>query len=138
MYFLRKYTPLSTREQSDASHEIKPNDSGTITLHPHTGNPVDYDKDSILYVKSEGNYCRIRYDQEGSIRTELLRISLIEIENLTFGTSIQRCHRSYLVNTEKIQRVAGNAQGYKLTLFQCKDRVPVSRKYTPVLKKFKD
>ena len=38
-----------------------------------------------------------------------------------------RCHRTYLVNLDRVGHVSGNAQGYKLHLEGIDNLVPVSR-----------
>jgi DNA-binding LytR/AlgR family response regulator len=44
-----------------------------------------------------------------------------------------RCHRSYVVSRAAIERVSGNAQGYKLHLAAGQVVVPVARKYNDLL-----
>jgi DNA-binding LytR/AlgR family response regulator len=45
-----------------------------------------------------------------------------------------RCHRTYIVNTDKIYSVTGNAQGYRLSLHDTQEEIPVSRTYLHVIK----
>ena len=42
---------------------------------------------------------------------------------------IVRCHRSYIVNLDRVERVTGNAQGYKLHLLGGQFQVPVARRF---------
>lgn len=51
------------------------------------------------------------------------------VEEQISSKKILRCHRSYIVNLEKIESLKGNAQGYKLKIFDSNYIVPVSRKY---------
>ncbi len=63
--------------------------------------------------------------------TEVKRISLIQFENqLSAYPNIFRCHRAYLVNMFKIEKVTGNSQGYLLSFRESDLKVPVSRKQT--------
>jgi hypothetical protein len=55
--------------------------------------------------------------------------SLGRIESQITASHIRRCHRSYMVNLQKVYRVSGNAQGYKLHLWQVAEPLPVSRGY---------
>jgi DNA-binding LytR/AlgR family response regulator len=43
------------------------------------------------------------------------------------GECALRCHRSYLVSPAAVATISGNAQGYRLTLLDIADEVPVSR-----------
>jgi len=38
-----------------------------------------------------------------------------------------RCHRTFMVNFDKIEKVSGNAQGYRLHLVDVGETIPVSR-----------
>ena len=57
----------------------------------------------------------------------MLRVNLKNIENQLADTSLIRCHRSYIVNVNAIRHVAGNTNGYKLTVRDTDFEVPVSR-----------
>jgi DNA-binding LytR/AlgR family response regulator len=38
-----------------------------------------------------------------------------------------RCHRAYIVNLDRVTNIGGNAQGYRLSLSNNPEVVPVSR-----------
>ncbi len=38
-----------------------------------------------------------------------------------------RCHKSYIVNLNKVNRISGNAKGYKLQIDELDFLIPVSR-----------
>ncbi|MBS7252490.1 LytR/AlgR family response regulator transcription factor [Flavobacterium branchiicola] len=87
------------------------------------------DTDSLLFVKAEGNYIVLTKMINGKIETELKRISLTQFENQISACSyFFRCHRAYLVNMFKVQKVTGNSQGYLLSFENTTEKVPVSRK----------
>ena len=90
----------------------------------------------ILYIEAQQNYVVIAYKSDHEVKKEMLRNTLSNIADALVNTSVIRCHRSYLVNQNRIERINGNAQGLKLFLTDLKDTaVPVSRKYIPVFKK---
>ena len=89
----------------------------------------------ILCVEAQQNYVVIIYESENEIKREMLRNTLSNIALALAGTSIIRCHRSYLVNQNRIDKISGNAQGLKLFLTDLADMVvPVSRKYISVFR----
>jgi DNA-binding LytR/AlgR family response regulator len=47
---------------------------------------------------------------------------------------IMRCHRSYLVNVNHIDRVEGNSQGYRIYFETIDFAVPVSKNYVNKLR----
>ena len=85
---------------------------------------------NFLYIKSADNYIDVYYKEGNSIKHNLLRNTLNEIEKKFEGNkNIQRCHMSYIVNIGVIDSVLGNASGYKLKLKNTEVLIPVSKKY---------
>ncbi len=81
--------------------------------------------EDFLFAKAEGNYLEF-YFSGG--QKELKRLTMKELEfQLQEFPWILKTHRSYLVNTRKISKVAGNAQGYQLSLLDSPQLAPVSR-----------
>ncbi|MEL7340404.1 MAG: LytTR family DNA-binding domain-containing protein, partial [Bacteroidota bacterium] len=92
--------------------------------------PVDLDQ--LLLIEAQQNYVRLFLLTEHGLQKEMLRNSLSRVESVLTDSPIKRSHRSYLVHTQKIRAVSGNAQGLKLKLEGLEDlEVPVSRKYIP-------
>lgn len=88
--------------------------------------------EQILFIEAQQNYVRLYLLQDGGLQKELIRNSLARIEAILQDSPIKRSHRSYLVNTQKVAAVSGNAQGLKLKMQEIEDfEVPVSRKYIP-------
>ena len=60
-------------------------------------------KENLLYLESAENYVNICYLNKGKVSKYLLRDTLKKIEEDFSGTEIIRCHRSYMVNFEKVK-----------------------------------
>jgi len=89
----------------------------------------------ILFIKAADNYVEVFYRLDDQTRCELIRTTLKKCDELLSDyPSFFRCHKSYLVNLEKVSHVSGNAQGYKLHLGDTEERVPVSRAYNEIIK----
>lgn len=89
------------------------------------------DIENLLFVKADGNYIELTRSKDSGIITEVKRISLTQFENqLSAYPNLFRCHRAYLVNMFKIEKVTGNSQGYILLFRETDLKVPVSRKQT--------
>lgn len=56
----------------------------------------------IAFVKSENNYCNFILNNKDSY---LLRITLNEVDDLLKHYKFIRCHRQYIINQEKIEKV---------------------------------
>ncbi len=87
----------------------------------------------LLFIESSDNYCTVVYQQGNKVSKPLLRSSLSRLAGQINQPHIVRCHRSYLVNLDRVERVTGNAQGYKLHLSDGNFMVPVSRQYNDTL-----
>ena len=86
------------------------------------------DSSQLVFAKSEGNYVEVYVTENGKIVSKLKRISLKELERqLRDDPKIVKTHRSFLVNVQFIEEIAGNAQGYKLKLKNWPESISVSR-----------
>ncbi|WP_027387738.1 LytR/AlgR family response regulator transcription factor [Chryseobacterium gregarium] len=89
------------------------------------------DTDHLLFAKADGNYIELTKSDGTQMTTEVKRISLTQFENqIAAYPHFFRCHRAYLVNMFKIEKVSGNSQGYLLSFNETEMKVPVSRKQT--------
>ncbi len=84
----------------------------------------------LLFIQAEENYVQVYHKSEKPGRV-LLRSSLTRIERQLrpFYPRLFRCHRACIVNATQIVKVAGNAQGLKLTLKDSAVTIPVARRY---------
>ena len=89
----------------------------------------------LFYLEAQQNYVSIYHLQDGNLEKTIFRNTIKQMEEQLQDTPLFRCHRSFLVNTKLIEKVAGNAQGLRLSLANLPDiEVPVSRKHIPTLK----
>jgi len=89
----------------------------------------------LLYIESTGNYIEIFYIKEEKLKSTLLRSTLKRTElQLEHYPSMQKCHRAFVVNIDKITQVKSNAQGLRLTLKDTETEIPVSRNFSKDLK----
>lgn len=88
---------------------------------------------SLLYLEAADNYCTVIHGLAGAAPARaLLRVSLSRLAGQAAeqkATRLTRVHRSYLVNLDRVTRVSGNAQGYRLHLLPDAEPVPVGRTY---------
>ena len=89
--------------------------------------------DAIFFLQSSLNYVEVFYQQEDQLKKELIRISFQKIQEQLPEYLFIRCHRSYIINLQKVASVSGNAQGYKLHLNAHDLIIPVSRSKSKVV-----
>ncbi len=90
----------------------------------------------LLYLESTDNYVYIYYLSHDKLKKELLRNSLKNLEIDFKGTSIIRCHRSYMVNLENLNLVKKTGQKMLIKLNHVPDLIPVSKTYQVAFKEF--
>jgi len=71
-------------------------------------------KENLLYLESAENYVNICYLNRGKVSRYLLRDTLKKMEGSFVGTEIVRCHRSFIVNFEKVKVLRKDKDGLKL------------------------
>jgi LytTr DNA-binding domain len=98
---------------------------------------IELTTESLFFIESSDNYSTIYYEKDGKLHKELIRSSLTRLESQISSENIVRCHRSFIVNLDKVEKVTGNAQGYKLHLEAPELLVPVARKYSEVVERLK-
>ena len=85
---------------------------------------------AIYYVEAQDNYVQIFYDMDDRMCSYLLRCSTQKLEKAFEGTSLVRCHRSYIVNTDHVKLFRNEKDGPVLLLDSPDSRqLPVSRTY---------
>jgi hypothetical protein len=87
--------------------------------------------DNLLYVDSADNYATIHYLNKSKLSHFLIRNSLKWMEeHLTKETPLVRCHRSYVVNLDKVKVLRKTKDGIFLELDAINTPdIPVSKTY---------
>ncbi len=128
---LNKLLSERTRQEEAATE--------TITLAGDTKDSISLVPENILYMEASGNYVDICYKEEAKEKHKLLRSTIKQMEEIMLDFNyFVRCHRAYIVNINHIRNISGNAQGYRLSLGNGIQEIPVSRTYLKELKDLKD
>jgi len=103
----------------------KAEETGEIEFRSENGQDSIYlPVTDFLYAEAADNYVKVFY--QGGYK--IIRSSLKRLEDdVSAYEQIFRCHRTYLVNLDKVVHISGNAQGYKLHLEGTGLLIPVSR-----------
>ena len=84
----------------------------------------------LLYIEAADNYVNIRYVSNGKIKSYLLRNSLINMERQLVRNMVVRCHRSYLVNINRVSVIRREKEHIYMELdIDGAERIPVSKNY---------
>jgi hypothetical protein len=95
----------------------------------------EYQKDKLaikarllLFIRSADKYIEVFWKDGDSIKHQLIRVTLAKAEGLLGDYSyVFKCHRSFIVNINHIDRVEGNSQGYKIYFENVDVEIPVSK-----------
>lgn len=102
----------------------------------------DYQKDSLaikvsllLFIRSANNYIEVFWKEGDLVKNQMVRCSMVNAEEiLKEHKFIFKCHRSYIVNINYIDRIEGNSQEYKLFFDNISTPIPVSKNSVEKLK----
>ena len=82
----------------------------------------------LLFIKSDGNYIMVGYLDKGKFSRKLLRNTLKYAEDSLRNIPVVfKCHRSWLVNMNRISGITGNSQGLLLKIEGFDEEIPVAR-----------
>lgn len=102
----------------------------------------DYTKDSLsikvsllLFIRAANNYIEVFWKEGEVVKSQMIRTSLKKAEEiLSEFKFIFKCHRSFMVNINYIDKIEGNIQGYKLHFDKVGFSIPVSKNFAYKLK----
>lgn len=91
---------------------------------------ISLKRSDILYLQGSDNYVTVWYQAQNKVTRFMLRNTLRTMEDELKQESVIRCHRSYLVNVEKVKLIRREKEGLALELDSIPpSTVPVSRTY---------
>ncbi len=92
--------------------------------------------EQLLYIESADNYVIVYFQSGNKSVRQILRNSMKNIEELLHNSPMKRCHRSFMVNLQKIERVAYEKTSCRIKLNGVETFIPVSRKFFPEFKPY--
>ncbi len=114
--------------------EFRQVDNQFFTFAKGTNDEIKISENNLLYIKAEGNYCLLAYNENSILKNKLIRSSLKNIELILKNSKyFVRCHKSYIININQISNVIGNAKGYTFYIKKYNTSIPVSRSFSKAL-----
>lgn len=86
---------------------------------------------SMLYITAQDNYLRIYYLDNNKVTSYLLRNSITNIEKYCADYGLVRCHRSYIINSQRVKLLKKEREGYFFVELDSPEpiKLPVSKRY---------
>lgn len=133
-YQRRLRNRLATLLQKDEASQ----EGQTVTFHDSSvrGQDITMPMADFLYAEAQKNFVDIYFLHDGRVGHRQLRATLASVLADARDKSIFQCHRSFIVNLNRILSAHGNSNGYQLTVGDGHHTVPVSRSYVPKLRSF--
>jgi DNA-binding LytR/AlgR family response regulator len=136
-------TQKNEESASDISEHLHPEKDSvsqqTVVLEAENGQQLGLKTMDVCYIEAMQNYVTVWFLKDGKLAKEMLRATIASVEEKFAGTDVIRCHRSFLVNVDCIEKVSGNAQGLRLQLKGLSEmEVPVSRSFIPKIRELLD
>ncbi|AEA43007.1 LytTR family DNA-binding domain-containing protein [Fluviicola taffensis] len=91
------------------------------------------EKKNLLFVKAFENYVEICFvDESNKVVSKTFRQTLSNVSQQI--PSLEKCHRSYLVNLITVKEIIGNSQSAKIAFVQGEKEIPLSKTYYKQIK----
>lgn len=104
----------------------------SITIVPETlkSEPLTLNVNDFIFAVSDNNYVTVYFVEKNRLNQKLLRLSLKNLESqLSKINTIFRCHKSYLINKQKIITIKGNARSLVIFVEFYNEAIPISRNF---------
>ena len=129
----RQKLMLTKSDTVESDNEVMPEHTEIINLMDNNGNlKLSVKLDNLYYIKAEDNYINVFYQRSGTIASYMLRCKMKTIEdNSLDSSSLMRCHRSYMVNINKVSVLHNEADGFVIDFErEGLESIPVSKTYS--------
>ena len=136
-YLHRKHRLSADQLSSHIPHRKKESESSSQVkfVSDNGKDEISLSINDLSVIDAEGNYITLFHTQDEKPQSILLRNTLSYAEEIVSSfPSLYKCHRSFLVNLDRVTKVNGNSQGYRLVVSGVPDEIPVSRSNTIRLK----
>jgi len=126
-----KHSKIAKKISGEQVKIIKKNKNEQIQIvSDNNSAQIKLNTNDFICIVSEGNYANVFYYKDNIINKELIRNSLSNlIKQFVIFDFIKRCHRSYIVNLQNVDKVTGNARNYNLHIEKLDFVIPVSRNF---------
>lgn len=145
LFIALKTKEITIRELRKKAHQAGPVPDGigddTVNLTDEKGKlRLSIKRSSILFLESNDNYVNVNYMDNGKLERTMLRNNLKTLEGELTAIGFARCHRSYMVNLQKIKMISRDKEGLSISFDDASDaRVPLSKTYADtVMQRFSE
>jgi len=135
-YLYSEYRDLKRSSISFSSDQKEDQRQQTITLKgSNKGELIKVTGEDLLYVKAEDNYVILHLSNEADgLQRHMIRSTMKQIMDQLSSGAFYQCHRSYIINKDRIVNLTGNKNDTKVDIALVSKKIPVSRNKVDELK----
>ncbi|MFY0685991.1 MAG: LytTR family transcriptional regulator DNA-binding domain-containing protein [Cyclobacteriaceae bacterium] len=101
-----------------------------VSVPDETGDiQMNIELDHLLYLKAADNYVEVFIWKDDVVSKELIRNNLKRLEVSWTDLPVKRCHRSFMINMQKVSMTTKVSNGLSVYLRGVIDPIPVSKNY---------
>ena len=142
IYIILLYIKNRKTKQAYQLLELKPKlelANKYVSLQSSNGkDSISLTLNDLLFVEAEDNYISVSYIERDQLKKQLLRATMKEVEMNLNSEFVLRCHRSFIVNMNKVDKVIKDGHQIKLFIPELSFPIIVSRSYVPKIKALLD
>ncbi|MNU68608.1 putative two-component response-regulatory protein YehT [compost metagenome] len=129
------FAPFMLYLRQKFGERIIPLSSNSILLTGENKNEIlNLEKENLLFIKAFENYVEIYFlDNSSNVISKTFRQTLSNVCKQI--PSLEKCHRSYLVNMLTVKEIIGNSQSAKIAFIHGEKTIPLSKTYYKQIKK---
>lgn len=128
------FAPVMLYLRQQFGERIIPLPGNSILLTGENKNEIlNLEKEQLLFIKAFENYVEICFvDHNNQLVSKTFRQTLSTISLQM--PSLEKCHRSYLVNLVTVKEILGNSQSAKIAFTHGEKQIPLSKTYYKQIK----
>ena len=131
-YMYIKYKEVT---MTDFRSEQASSKANLTILGTNKSERIELDSDQLLFIESNNNYVILNILTDGEVHRKMIRSTLNNILG-QLDDNFLKCHRSYIVNLNRITSLSGNITNSKLQLSASNTKIPVSRSRVDMLRSY--
>jgi DNA-binding LytR/AlgR family response regulator len=117
LFFSWQDKSIKLQELQDKDEPMTKPAVGMIPFHDEKGTlRLSVQHEDLLYLEAADNYVNVYFTDKGKLRKFMVRNSMRAFETQFHESRIIRCHRSYMVNLDKIRIIRKEKDGLYLEL----------------------
>lgn len=125
--------PLVYLKRKFGERILPPAENKIMITGKNNNEILEVDKNQLLYINAVENYIEIFFlEKDRNVASKTFRQTLSKAHYQ--APYLEKCHRSYLVNTQNIKEIQGNSQRARISFYNTKNEIPLSKSFYKVIK----